>query len=74
VIEKISPLKIPIPPKDGVRSVWERRSSGSSYKFFAMAIFIMDGIAKNEIINAVIKLGIISNISVIADKICSKKC
>jgi hypothetical protein len=39
-----------------------------------MAIFIMDGIAKNEIINAVIKLGIISNISVIADKICSRKC
>ena len=59
VIEKIKPAKIPIPPKDGVAWVWDRLSPGSSQRFFSIAILIIDGIAKKEMMKAVIKLDII---------------
>lgn len=45
-IEKILPEKMPIPPKEGVRIVCERRSPGSSQRFLASATRMIEGIAK----------------------------
>ena len=52
-LEKISPAKIPIPPKEEMQFLWILRSQGMSNNFFASEIFIITGIdvyaMKNEI-------------------------
>lgn len=52
-MDKTSPAKIPIPPKEGVLWVWERRSPGSSHRFFDLAMRMMGGITTYVSANAV---------------------
>lgn len=62
IMEKMTPAKMPMPPKEGVITVWECLSVGTSTKFLSFATLIIEGIAKKVSVNAVIKLKMTSYI------------
>ena len=63
IIENKVPANMPIPPKEGVLTLWDRRSPGSSIRFFLIARWMIDGIARYVNANEVMNASIISYIT-----------